>query len=117
MRFCGFWVKPGQKIKGLSCEWQVQAFTIFIGMLRLAVDGYQLLLCRSNHGRPFGCFSRGFGVERVKDRGANENGKEEGHNVHSCAEQEGLPAANGVKSGSIHWILRLVFKRLRISTP
>jgi hypothetical protein len=90
---------------------------VFIGKPRLSVDGYQLLFGCGNHGRPFSCFSRGFGVERVKDRGANENGKEKGYNVHSCAKEEGLPAANGVKSSAIHWILRLVFKRLRISTP
>jgi hypothetical protein len=79
--------------------------TIFNGMPRLPVDGYQRLFGCGNHSGSFGCFSRRFGVERVKDRGTNENGKEKGYNVHSCAEQEGLPAADGVKSGSIHWIL------------
>src|SRR6185437_17032339 len=84
-------------------------------MLRLAVDGYHLLFCCGNHGRSFGCFSRRFGVERVKDRGANENGKEKGYNVHSCAKQKGLPATDGVKSRSVHWILTLVFNRYTVS--
>ena len=76
-----------------------------LAMLRLAIDGYQGLFRGGNHGRPFGCFNRRFGVERIKHRGANKNGKEKGYNVHSCAEQEGLPAANCGKSSSIHWIL------------
>ena len=87
---------------------------VFSKVPRLAIDGYQLLLGSGDHGRSFGCFRGRFGVERVKYRGANENGKEKGYNVHSCAEQEGLPAANCGKSSSIHWILELVFKRLRI---
>ena len=85
---------------------QAQAFVkIFYGVPRLAVYRYHLLFSSGNHGRSFGSFSRRFGVKRVKNRGANENGKEEGYNVHTCAEQEGLPAADGVKSRAIHWIL------------
>jgi hypothetical protein len=46
-----------------------------------------------------------FGIKGVKNRGTNENGEKEGDNVHANTKKEGLPAADCVKSSSIHWIL------------
>ena len=57
---------------------------------------------------------RWIGAEYKKLKNKKENGKEKGYNVHSCAEQEGLPTADSGKSCSSHWILRLVYNRLRI---
>jgi hypothetical protein len=71
----------------------------------LAIHSHHLLFRRRDHGRFFGTMGRRLGVKGVKNRGANENGKEKGYNVHTCAEQEGLPAADCVKSSSVHWIL------------
>src|SRR5579871_2203616 len=72
--------------------------------LWLRVHSYQILFGSSDQSGLFGRFRRRFGIESVKDRRTNKNGKEEGYNVHTCAEQERLPAADGVKSRAIHWI-------------
>ena len=58
----------------------------------------------SNHNRLPGLYL-GLGVKSVKNRGTNENGKEESDYIHADTEKEGLQAADCVKGSSIHWIL------------
>jgi hypothetical protein len=65
----------------------------------------QLLFRRAGHHDLLGRLCLGSGIKSIKNRGTNEDGKEEGDYVHSDTEKEGLPAANRVKSSSIHWIL------------
>jgi hypothetical protein len=57
------------------------------------------------NGGLFGSFCLRLCVKGVKNRGTNENGEEEGDYIHADTEKEGLPAADCVKSSSIHWIL------------
>jgi len=71
----------------------------------LVVYRSQLLLGgRLNHSRFFSVSGR-FGIQNVKNRGTNEDGEEQGDNIHTDAEKERLPAADCVEGCSFHWIL------------
>ena len=59
----------------------------------------------------FALFPRGLRIQCIKDRGANKDGEKEGNYIHTDTEQEGLPAADGVKCRAFHGFqIKKVFK-------
>ena len=66
--------------------------------------GSQLLVAGSRGDNRFSSFFPcGVGtVQRIKDRGANKDGEEQGYYIHTDTEKEGLPAANSGKGCSFH---------------
>jgi hypothetical protein len=65
----------------------------------------------------FTLFSRGLGIQCIKNRGANKDGEKEGNYIHADTEQEGLPAADGVKCLAFHGFqIKKVFKGIMNSS-
>jgi hypothetical protein len=72
---------------------------------------------RYDYSGLFALFSRRFGIQCIKNGGANKDGEKQGYNVHADTEQEGLPAANGVKCGAFHGFqIKKVFKGIMNSS-
>ncbi|WP_188937461.1 hypothetical protein [Puia dinghuensis] len=91
--------------KGLSGYLPERPQYVVCCLTSLVVNRRQLMLRRSGYHNLLGCFCLRLGIKGVENGRTNKNGEEEGDNVHAYTEKEGLPAADCVKSSSIHWIL------------
>ena len=106
-------------VSGFS-EVCLRLFQVCLRLFRpLVGNSSQLMIARRSrydNSCLFALFSRGLGIQCIKDRGANKDGEKEGYHIHTDTKKEGLPAADCVEGCAFHGFRLKMFSKVDYTT-